>query len=87
MDTRVHVIVESRLEGGNPGWIPSLPDMRDYTETNPKIAEIASKLKLPSGKEVAEALPVSVDLRSNFPDIEDQGTLGFLHGACSNRGS
>ncbi len=42
------------------GWIPSLPDYRDYTWTPPKMAN----------------LPTSVDLRPQMPPVYHQGSLG-----------
>jgi C1A family cysteine protease len=61
------------------GWLPPLPDFRDYTEESPKIAEMAKLLKIPhSGKTKAAppSLPVSIDLRQYCSPIENQGNLG-----------
>jgi hypothetical protein len=44
------------------GWIPYLPDHRDYLYTAPL--------------EVVGALPASVDLRAQCPPVYDQGELG-----------
>jgi C1A family cysteine protease len=44
------------------GWIPDIPDQRDFS---------LSKLKLPAKK-----LPKSVDLRKGCSPVEDQGELG-----------
>ena len=44
------------------GWIPDLPDQRDY--------------KFVAPFEVGQALPPSVDLRSTCPPVYDQGQLG-----------
>jgi C1A family cysteine protease len=44
------------------GWIPDLPDHRDYLYTAPI--------------EVLAALPTSIDLRSACPPVYDQGQLG-----------
>jgi C1A family cysteine protease len=44
------------------GWIPDLPDVRDYSFAAPR--------------EVLVKLPPSVDLRSQCPSVYDQGELG-----------
>jgi C1A family cysteine protease len=44
------------------GWIPDLPDARDYMYSAPE--------------EVLAALPTKVDLRSKMPKVYDQGQLG-----------
>lgn len=44
------------------GWIPDLPDARDYLYSAPE--------------EVLAALPKKVDLRSKMPKVYDQGQLG-----------
>lgn len=58
------------------GWIPDLPDIRDYTFQHPEILSTLVRLKRPPGKE----LPEAVDLRSDsdgvyLTDTEDQGSL------------
>lgn len=57
------------------GWLPPLPDLRDYTEKKPEIAAMAKKLKLPKGKEL-KALPAKVDLREWCSPVENQKNLG-----------
>ncbi|HLH61486.1 MAG TPA: C1 family peptidase [Ktedonobacteraceae bacterium] len=44
------------------GWIPDLPDKRDYLYAAPF--------------EAGQALPTSIDLRPNCPAVYDQGQLG-----------
>ncbi len=70
------------------GWLPPLPDLRDYTEASPEIAEMAKKLGVaqklgPAGKrgaakskKAAATLPATVDLRSSCSPIENQQNLG-----------
>lgn len=58
------------------GWIPPLPDMRDYTEEQPEIKEMAIKLRVLPGKKMTLSAPTSVDLRQWCSPIEDQGNLG-----------
>jgi len=60
------------------GWLPPVPDLRDYTEATPVVSELTDRLrqrqKRPKGK--AKALPGKVDLRQWCSPIEDQGALG-----------
>ena len=44
------------------GWLPPLPDLRDYTEEDADIPEMAKKLRIPSTKK-ALSIPATVDLR------------------------
>lgn len=54
------------------GWRPPLPDLRDYHEEHPKVAEAVKQL----GITLSDALPERVDLRQWCSSIENQGTLG-----------
>ncbi|VBB08994.1 Hypothetical protein LUCI_4280 [Lucifera butyrica] len=56
------------------GWIPPMPDLRDYTEKHLPIKNIVEKLG-PSLREDAP-LPEKADLRQWCSEIEDQGNLG-----------
>ncbi len=67
-------IRESKEEVGT-GWVPPLPDLRDYTEKNTDINEMARKLHIKSSMK-APALPPKVDLRPWCSPIEHQGGLG-----------
>ena len=49
------------------GWLPDLPDARDYTKSTPAVQKL---LKTPS------SVPKSVDLRAFCPPIYDQGQIG-----------
>ena len=58
------------------GWIPDLPDIRDYTYRHQAVLSLLRKLRLPARKK----LPDEVDLRSDgdgeyFSPAEDQGPL------------
>jgi len=65
------------LEVVGTGWLPPLPDLRDYTDEHPEIAGIAKKLGIPhAGRAKAPSLPASVDLRAWCSPIENQGNLG-----------
>lgn len=57
------------------GWLPPLPDLRDFTDAAPEIAEMTKKLGLGDGKKL-KAPPAAVDLRAWCSPIEDQGSLG-----------
>lgn len=57
------------------GWLPPLPDMRDYTVETPKIAELSLKLGFSPDVEKLKT-PTSMDLRANCSGIENQGGLG-----------
>ncbi len=50
------------------GWIPDLPDTRDYTKDHPKVAPLLAKK--PS------SLQSSADLRPFCPPVFDQGEMG-----------
>lgn len=56
------------------GWLPPLPDLRDYTEAVKDIPEMTEKLGIPPEEETA--LPSSADWREYCSDVEDQGSLG-----------
>jgi len=59
------------------GWLPPLPDLRDYTASHPEIAAMTKKLGGPEDKKTLKAAPpVSPDLRKWFSPIEDQRRLG-----------
>jgi len=55
------------------GWLPQMPDLRDYSPEHPEIRTVSKKLGL---KEKAPVLPVSVDLRKWCSPIENQLNLG-----------
>jgi C1A family cysteine protease len=64
------------------GWLPPLPDLRDYTIETPTIAKMADKQKISTTaiKSATKAPmpkgPTSIDLRPYCSSIENQGTLG-----------
>src|SRR5450759_3562340 len=58
------------------GWLPPLPDLRDYTTTKPEIAGMAKTLGLARGGKDLKAAPRSVDLRAWCSPIENQKSLG-----------
>lgn len=63
------------------GWIPDVPDLRDYTPEHEEIAPLLAETAVPglAGGEAAKApaaLPPQVDLRKWCSPIENQGELG-----------
>jgi len=55
------------------GWLPPMPDLRDYTENNQQIELINSKLGIDEGE---PKVVTSVDLRKWCSPVENQLTLG-----------
>jgi C1A family cysteine protease len=53
------------------GWLPDLPDLRDFTEEDSDIPQMATKLKMSD-----TACPTKIDLRKDCSPIEDQEDLG-----------
>lgn len=58
------------------GWLPPMPDMRDYTEENKEILQAAKILGIGSSGSALKAIPTSIDLRAWCSPIENQGSLG-----------
>lgn len=55
------------------GWLPPMPDLRDYTEENPDIRQFIDKLGIESGSSGASG---TVDLRKWCSPVENQLSLG-----------
>jgi C1A family cysteine protease len=55
------------------GWLPPVPDLRDYSESHKEIIVFNQKLKLTKGK---QKQPPTVDLREWCSPIENQLSLG-----------
>jgi C1A family cysteine protease len=68
------VTIPDTLETKGTGWLPPVPDLRDYTEDQGDIPDMAKKLGIAAG--APTALPSSVDLRRWCSPIEDQENLG-----------
>jgi C1A family cysteine protease len=58
------------------GWIPPLPDLRDYSEEHKEIAALKKALKIPASEKSLKAMPQKVDLSQWCSPVEDQGGLG-----------
>lgn len=67
------VLPETGEEVGT-GWIPPMPDLRDYTVETEEIKSMVKKMN--KGKAIPKAVPSSVDLRAWCSPIENQGALG-----------
>ncbi|HWR07618.1 C1 family peptidase [Sporomusa sp.] len=69
---QAHVILPDCREVGT-GWLPPLPDLRDYTERHPNLQETIKRL----GIDKTAPLPDKVDLRRwcSTP-VPNQGNLG-----------
>ena len=67
--------IEETGETLGTGWLPPLPDLRDYTEEQPEIAMMVKNLKI-SPKRGMKAAPTQVDLRPYCSPVENQGNLG-----------
>jgi len=66
-------------EVGEPlgtGWLPPLPDLRDYTVERPEITQMAETIGLPASGELPQALPPTADLRAWCSPVENQKNLG-----------
>jgi len=57
------------------GWLPPLPDLRDYTEDRKEISDMLDVIGFKRGGK-SKAQPESVNLRQWCSEIEDQGELG-----------
>jgi C1A family cysteine protease len=61
------------------GWMPDLPDVRDYTEETPDVRTLLAPTGVTAsapGLGGQVRLPAAVDLRSWASPVEDQGALG-----------
>ena len=58
------------------GWLPSRPDLRDYTENSKDIKGKSLKLGLGSSGKLKKGLPKKIDLRKWCSPIESQGNIG-----------
>lgn len=63
----------ARVKTGT-GWLPPLPDMRDYDNRHPEIIKLSRKLGVGSKEE--PKLPANADLREWCSPIENQLDLG-----------
>jgi hypothetical protein len=64
-----NVIIEETNEIVGTGWLPPMPDMRDYPPDHPDIKSMGNKLGLSKAR--AHVLPTKVDLRQWCSPIEN----------------
>ena len=69
-----HVDTPRSCQTGEAGWIPPLPDLRDFSSDDPEIRAMAAVLGVGSGPQVL-GLPSRTDLRKWFSSIGDQRGL------------
>lgn len=65
----------SKNIGNHMGWIPDLPDFRDYTTDKSDIGDILTKIGITESI-TNKTIPKKIDLRQYFSPIEDQGNIG-----------
>ncbi len=58
------------------GWLPPLPDLRDFTEAKPEIAAMTKTLGMAKTEKKMKASPGPVNLRQWCSPIENQKNLG-----------
>jgi C1A family cysteine protease len=56
------------------GWLPELPNIKDYTPEYEEVKPLLSRAEVAEPEKVST--PTSVDLREWFSEVEDQGQLG-----------
>ena len=73
--TYSEAVIPQTSETVSTGWLPPMPDLRDYSVEHDEIRQLASTLNIPSINNLS-ALPNKVDLRQWCSPIENQGHLG-----------
>ena len=70
--------IKTTNEAFGTGWIPPVPDLRDYTDKHPDIESMTKRLGITSSKKMTgpPSIPPSIDLRPWCSPIENQGNLG-----------
>lgn len=79
MDTLQGTVVLDNGEVVGTGWIPPLPDLRDYTPEHKEVAPLLEKVGIKPGGALPGNMPRRVDLRQWCSPVESQGSLN----ACS----
>jgi C1A family cysteine protease len=70
------VVIRETGERVGTGWLPPLPDLRDYTAEHPEIARMAENLGISTAPKGALTLDEQVDLHEWCSEIENQRGLG-----------
>jgi len=68
------VVISDTQEKLGTGWLPPMPDLRDYSEEHPDIAAMLKPLGIAGKKKVT--LKASASLRQYCSKVENQGNLG-----------
>lgn len=68
------IIVQEKLRKG--GWVPGLPDIRDYTMESPQVFKAYQRVGVFCGDDGDLVIPPDVDLSEFDSPVEDQGTQG-----------
>ncbi len=58
------------------GWLPPMPDLRDYTDQEPEIVKMTKKLGINASQKKKTSPPEKMDLRPWCSPVENQGSLG-----------
>lgn len=69
------VMISDTGETVGTGWLPPMPDFRDYTEQEADIPDMAKKMGISASAKSLKA-SAAVDLRQWCSPIENQGALG-----------
>ena len=69
-----NVTINDVNETFGTGWLPPMPDLRDYSADEPSIKAMAKKLGIHATTETA--IPDKIDLRKWCSPIENQLTIG-----------
>ena len=69
------VKIEETGEIMGTGWIPSAPDLRDYTPEHEEVKPILEKVGINPGGPIPGSIPRRVDLRQWCSPVENQGSI------------
>lgn len=69
-------MLSDRLDALALGWLPDLPDIRDYTPEHATIQPLLEKMHVADAMKTSVSLPATVDLRSFCSTVEDQQQIG-----------
>ena len=72
--TYAEAVIPQTAETVSTGWLPPMPDFRDYTEDSADIPKMASTLNIPSTNNLG-ALPSNMDLRRWCSPVKNQGEV------------
>jgi C1A family cysteine protease len=80
------IVIPETGETIGSGWLPPLPDLRDFTEKQPEIEAMSKKLGISKTEKQIKAFPPAQDLRQWCSPIENQLNLGSCtaHAAVGN---